>query len=106
MLSKATELALKSQKTYLDNDEWLCFWHRLSDDQLNTQIFTVGHKPTDQLISFYFMDLSLAYKAADMPGVQKLLSEKFGAPDTSSCSDSVWQFLNDAKLEYTGKEYK
>lgn len=105
MLSKATPQALKSQKTYLDDSEWLCFWHRLSGDELKEQIYTVGHKPTDQLISFTFKDLSGAYKLEDMDGVKKLIAEKFGVSEVTPSAECAFNFLNDAKLEYTGKEY-
>ena len=97
-LSKASELALKANKVYLDNSEWLCYWHALSGDELKTQIFTVADKTADKLISYTFSDLSGLYKAYGEAGVK----EKIGSDDLVPY---VLKFFNDAKIEYTGKPF-
>lgn len=97
-LSKASELALKANKVYLDNSEWLCFWHKLSGDELKSQIFTVANKHQDKLVSYTFSQLSGVYKAFEEEGIKKLLGTDLLVP-------YALQFLDDAKIEYTGKPF-
>ncbi len=96
--SQATELALKANKVYVDNSEWMCYWHRLSGDELKNQIFTVANKHQDQLTSYTFSQLSAAYKAFEENGVKQILGSETLVPYAT-------KFLNDAKIEYTGKPF-
>ena len=104
MYSTINKEALKSRKTYTNNDVWHCYWHGLSGDDLKTQIFTVAHKPTDQMLSFCFSDLSSPYKLNEEQGVLKHLEEKFNV-DVDEIVPFALQFLNDAKIEYMGRPY-
>ena len=98
-LSKTSELALKANKVYLDNSEWLCYWHALSGDELKAQVFTVADKSADKLVSYTFSQLSSAYKAFEEEGVKEILNTELLVP-------YALQFLDDAKIEYTGKPFK
>lgn len=104
MLSKATKLALKANKVYIDNSEWYCYWHALSGDELKTQIFTVGHKLIDKIVSYPFYELSSAYKEHEEQGIENRLKKDFDA-ETKSLVPYVLEFLNDAKIEYTNKPF-
>jgi len=104
MYSKATLLSLKSAKTYLDTNKWLCFYHALSGDELKTQIFTVANKETDKMISYYYQDLSAKYKEFEEQGIKNHLKKDFEI-DADDCLPCVINFLNDAKIEYTNKPY-
>ena len=104
MLSKASQLALKANKTYLNNDEWLVYYHALSGDELKSQILSIGHKPTDNLISFSFSNLSSPYKENEEQGIANKLQKDFEVK-TDELVPYVLEFLNDAKIEYTGKPF-
>jgi hypothetical protein len=104
MFSKATELALKAQKVYLDNENWRCYWHGLSGDELKTQIFTVANKQTDKMISYAFSDISAKYKESEVLGLNELLVKDFEVK-VDECLPCTIEFLNDAKIEYTGSPY-
>lgn len=104
MLSKASKLALKANKVYSDNTEWLVYYHALSGDELKTQILTIGHKPTDKIISYPFSELSGEYKKYEIDGLKNRLQKDFN-DDPSYLIQHVLQFLNDAKIEYTGKPF-
>jgi hypothetical protein len=104
MLSKATELALKSKTKYLDNDKWLVYYHALSGDELKNQILSIGHKPTDKLVSFSFLDLSNPYKENEEQGIANKLQKDFKV-ETDELVFYVLEFLNEAKIEYTGKPF-
>lgn len=104
MYSTINKQALKAIKTYVDNDVWHCYWHALSGDELKTQIFTVAHKPSDQMISFYFSDLSSPYKLNGEQGVLDHLKQQFNV-DADEIVPFALQFLNDAQIEYLGKPF-
>jgi hypothetical protein len=97
-LSKASELALKANKVYVDNSELMCYWHKLSADELKSQIFTIANKQEDKLISYTFSQLSSAYKAFEEEGIKEILGSETLVP-------YAIEFLNDAKIEYTGKPF-
>lgn len=97
-LSKASDLSLKANKIYLDNSEWLCFWHKLSGDELKSQIFTIANKHQDKLVSYTFSQLSSVYKAFEEQGLKEILSAELLVP-------YALQFLDDAKIQYTGKPF-
>jgi len=104
MYSKASKAALKSNKTYVNDDVWHCYWHALSGDELKTQIFTAAHKPSDQILSFSFSDLATPYKVNEEQGIKDYLKDKFKV-DADELVPCVLQFLNDAKIEYTGRPF-
>jgi hypothetical protein len=104
MFSKASNLALKAAKVYLDNEKWVCYYHALSGDELKTQIFTVANKETDKIISYYFQDLSAKYREYEEIGIKAKLQQDFET-EANECLPCIIEFLNDAKIEYTGKLY-
>lgn len=104
MYSTINKEALKSKKTYTNNDVWHCYWHGLSGDELKTQVFTVAHKPSDQMLSFDFTDLSSPYKFNEAQGVLEHLEEKFNV-EVNEIVPFALQFLNDARIEYLGKPF-
>lgn len=104
MYSTVNKEALKSIKTYVNNDDWHCFWHGLSGDELKTQIFTVAHKPSDQMISFTFSDFSGGYKLNEEEGIRDVLSKQLKV-ETFELVPYVLEFLNDSKIEYTGRPF-
>lgn len=104
MYSTINKQALKAIKTYVNNDVWHCYWHALSGDELKAQIFTVVHKPSDQMLSFCFSDLSSPYKLNEEQGIKDYLKEKFNV-DANEIVSCVLQFLNDAQIEYLGKPF-
>ena len=104
MFSKASSLALKAAKVYLNNEKWVCYYHALSGDELKTQIFTIANKKTDKMISYYFQDLSAKYKEFEEQGIKNKLKKDFEV-NADECLPCVIEFLNDAKIEYTNKPY-
>jgi hypothetical protein len=104
MLSTANQASLKSSKTYLDNNTWLCYYHALSGDELKNQILTIANKTTDQMISYSFKELSACYKINEVQGIADQLQYNF-AQDVSELLPYTIEFLNDAKIEYTGRPY-
>lgn len=105
MFSKATPLALKAKKVYLDDSEWYIYYHALSGEELKTQILSMAHKPTDMLLSYNFEEISTAHKVNDMDGVKEFLQAQFVGVDLTNLIPKVVDFLNDAKLEYTNRPY-
>lgn len=103
-LSKATPLALKAKTEYLNNDKWLAYYHALSGDDLPSQIFTIAHKTSDKMISYPFADLSDEYKKYEAEGIKNKLQKDL-SDDPSDLIPHVLQFLNDAKIEYTGRPF-
>lgn len=104
MYSKLNKEALKALKTYVNNDIWHCYWHGLSGDELVNQIFTIAHKPLDVVYSFSFTELSSLYKLDGAEKIGEYLHKVFGV-EVNVPVQHVLQFLNDAKLEYTGKSF-
>lgn len=104
MYSKASKLALKASKIYLDNENWVCYYHALSGEELKSQIFTVANKKTDKMISYSFSDLSIKYKEYEEQGIKNLLKNDFEI-EVDECLPCAFNFLNDAKIEYTNKPY-
>jgi hypothetical protein len=106
--SKATELALKAKKNYSSIDSnWHCYYHALSGDELKEQIMTIAHKPTDAMISFYFKDLTAPYKEREDQGLVEFVKQKYKVTDNEipECINCIKEFLDDAKIEYTGKPF-
>ena len=104
MFSKASTMALKATKVYLDNENWVCYYHALSGDELKTQIFTLANKTTDKMISYYFSDISSKYKMENINGIKNKFIKDFEV-NVDECLPCAIEFLNDAKIEYTGKSY-
>jgi hypothetical protein len=104
MYSKVNKEALKAVKNYINNDVWHCYWHGLSGDELKTQIFTVAHKPSDKMVSFSFYELSAGYKLNEEQGIKDVLNKEFKV-EADELVPYVLEFLNDAKIEYTGRPY-
>jgi hypothetical protein len=106
--SKSTELALKAKKVYSNIDSsWHCYYHALSGDELKEQILTIAHKPTDQMYSWAFKDLTLHYKMYEDQGLFNFIKEKYNVAENEiyECINYVKKFLDDAKIEYTGKPF-
>jgi hypothetical protein len=104
--SGLSEQALKSNKKYTEPEsDWVCYWHGLSGDDLVSQIITVAHKPTDSVYSFTFSEVSGFYKLGEIPEIQKNIEGIFNVENVQEAVDSVLQFLDDAKIEYTGKSF-
>jgi len=106
--SKATELALKAKKNYSSIDSnWHCYYHHLSGDELKEQIMTIAHKPTDQMNSWSFKDLSAPYKEKENIGLIEFIKQKYNPADNEipECINYIKEFLDDAKIEYTGKPF-
>jgi hypothetical protein len=103
------QLALKTEKVYSEeNSNWYCFYHKLSSDELKTQIMTFCYKPTDQMNSYYFSDLSAPYKMYEKEGIRNFIIEKFEGvteKDVDECIEYVLQFLNDARITYINKPF-
>ena len=104
MYSTVNKEALKATKNYINNGVWHCYWHALSGDELKTQIFTVAYKQSDQMISFTFTDLSAGYRLNEEQGIKDILNKKFKV-EADELVPYVLEFLNDAKIEYTGRPY-
>jgi len=106
--SKASKLALKAKKIYsaLDSN-WYCYYHALSGDELKSQILTLAHKPTDNIVSFQFQELSAPYKMYEDDGIKNLIKEKFKVIDEEvyECIHYIKEFFDDAKIEYTGRPF-
>jgi len=104
------DLKYKSQKTYSPIDSnWNCFWHKLSGDELKQQIISLFYKPTNQENSWSFDDVSVPYKMYDDDGLSMWLKEKYGdlpENDITECVEYIFEFLDDAKIEYTGKPFR
>jgi hypothetical protein len=106
--SKASELALKSKKVYSSVDSpWHCYYHHLSGDELKEQILTIAHKPTDQMNSWSFKDLTSPYKMYEDQGLVNFVKEKYKATEEEifECVNCIKEFLDDAKIEYTGQPF-
>jgi len=106
--SKATELALKAKKVYSSVDSpWHCYYHALSGDELKEQILTIAYKPTDQMNSWAFKDLTAPYKMYEDEGLVNFIKEKYNVSDEEipECVNCIKEFLDDAKIEYTGKPF-
>jgi hypothetical protein len=106
--SKATELALKAKKVYSTiGSSWHCYYHALSGDELKEQIITIVYKPKDQMNSWSFKDLSNTYKMYEDQGLVNFIKEKYKVLDEElpECVNSIKEFLDDAKIEYTGKPF-
>jgi hypothetical protein len=104
MYSKLNKEALKSIKTYVNDDVWHCYWHGLSGDELVNQIFTVAHKPSDVVYSLNFTELSSLYKLDGAEKINEFLHKVFDV-GVEVPVQHVLQFLNDAKIEYTNKPF-
>lgn len=104
MFSKASALVLKASKVYLDNEHWKCYYHALSGDELKSQILTVANKVTDKMISYPFSELSAKYREYEEQGIKAQIEKDFNV-DANECVPCVIEFLNDAKIEYTGRPY-
>ena len=108
MYSKATELALKAKKVYSSIDSnWHCYYHALSGDELKEQIMTIAYKPKDVIYSFYFKDLTAPYKIYEDQGLFNFIKEKYNVAENEiyECINYIKEFLDDAKIEYTGKPF-
>jgi len=106
--SKASKLALKAKKVYSSIDSpWHCYYHALSGDELKEQIMTIAHKPTDAMMSFSFKDLTSSYKMYEDQGLVNFVKEKYKVSDEEipECVNCIKEFLDDAKIEYTGKPF-
>ena len=106
--SKATELALKAKKVYSSIDSpWHCYYHALSGDELKEQILTIVHKPTDAMMSFAYKDLTAPYKMYEDQGLFNFIKEKYNVAEQEvfECVNCIKEFLDDAKIEYTGKPF-
>jgi hypothetical protein len=106
--SKATELALKAKKNYSSIDSnWHCYYHALSGDELKEQIMTIAHKPTDAMMSFAYKDLTVPYKMYEDQGLVNFIKEKYNVTENEiyECINYIKQFLDDAKIEYTGRPF-
>jgi hypothetical protein len=106
--SKTTELALKAKKVYSSIDSnWYCYYHALSGDELKEQILTIAYKPSDDLWSFSFKDLSSIYKEKDIQGLIEFIKTQYKVQENEvfECLNCIKDFLNDAKIEYTNKPY-
>jgi len=106
--SKATELALKAKKNYSSIDSnWHCYYHALSGDELKEQILTIAYKPKDVIYSFYFKDLTAPYKMYEDQGLVDFVRHNYKATDNEipECINCIKEFLDDAKIEYTGKPF-
>jgi hypothetical protein len=106
--SKATELALKAKKNYSSIDSnWHCYYHALSGDELKEQILTIAYKPTDAMISFAYKDLTAPYKMYEDEGLFNFIKEKYNVAENEiyECINYIKEFLDDAKIEYTGKPF-
>jgi len=106
--SKATKLALKAKKVYSSIDSpWHCYYHALSGDELKEQIMTIAHKPTDAMMSFAYKDLTAPYKMYEDQGLVDFVKQKYKATDNEifECINCIKEFLDDAKIEYTGRPF-
>jgi len=106
--SKASELALKAKKIYSSIDSsWHCYYHALSGDELKEQILTIAYKPTDAMMSFAYKDLTAPYKMYEDQGLVNFVKEKYNVSDEEiyECVNCIKEFLDDAKIEYTGKPF-
>lgn len=107
---KASGLALKAKKQYStwDHSNWHCYYHALSGDELKTQIISIFYKPTEDERSWSFSDVSSAYKMNEEQGLKDWIVGKYGEmpeSDLNECVGYIIQFLNDAKIEYTGRPF-
>lgn len=105
---KINKLALKAIKIYSnENSNWHAYYHFLSGDELKNQVFTVAHKPLNWILSYNYTELSSAYKMYENQGIFELIKNDFNVSDKDlfECCDYAKQFLNDAKIEYTGKPF-
>lgn len=108
---KLNELALKAKTQYStwDNSNWHCYYHALSGDELNTQIISIFFKPTGDERSWTFGDVSTPYKINESDGIIKWIKETYGEKvtdaDAKELTEYIIQFLNEAKIEYTGKPF-
>lgn len=104
------DLKYKAKVKYsTETSNWNCFYHALSGDELKSQIMSIFYKPTNQENSWSFSDLSAPYKMYDEQGILewiKLNYKNISDNDLNECLIYILQFLNDAKLEYTGKPFK
>lgn len=107
---KTTGLGLKAKKQYStwDTSNWHCYYHALSGDELKAQIMSIFYKPTGDERSWPFVDLSAPYKMNEEDGVRKWIVDTYGdtpQEDIEECLGYIIQFLNDAKIEYTGRPF-
>ena len=106
---KTAGLGLKAKVQYStwDNSNWHCYYHALSGDELKTQIMSIFYKPTGDEKSWGFSDLSAPYKANEEDGLREWIAKTYNASieDVEECLGYIIQFLNDAKVEYTGKPF-
>jgi len=105
---KASELALKAKKVYSSIDSpWHCYYHALSGDELKEQIMTIAHKPTDAMMSFAYKDLTAPYKMYEDQGLVEFVRHNYKVTDNEipECINCIKEFLDDAKIEYTGKPF-
>jgi hypothetical protein len=79
----------------------------LSGDDLSTQIITIAYKPTDAMWSFTYKELGSIYKEKDDFGLVDLITKKYQTKDDElyECINCIKEFLNDAKIEYTGRPF-
>ena len=106
--SKATPLALKAKKVYSSIDSnWHCYYHALSGDELKEQILTIAHKPTDAMYSFTFKELSAPYKENEDQGLIEFFNKNYqvSQEETFELLTYIKEFLDDAKIEYTGRPF-
>lgn len=106
--SKTSKLALKAKKVYSSIDSnWHCYYHHLSGDELKEQIITIAYKPTDQMNSWAFKDLTAPYKMYEEQGLFNFIKEKYNVAEDEiyECINYIKEFFDDAKIEYTGKPF-
>jgi hypothetical protein len=99
--------ANKRYSTY-DNSSWHCFWHRLSGDELRSQIISIFYKQKKEN-SWAYDEVSAPYKHNEEDGLKVWLSENY--PDASDeelneCMNYILEFLDDARIEYVGKPFR
>jgi hypothetical protein len=98
--------ALKAKKKYTTAEtNWVCYWHLLSGGELKLQIITVAYKPKDMVYSFNYPELADFYKLDEVQGIKKQLEKVFDVNDVDEPAKAIIQFLDDAKIEYSGKTF-
>jgi hypothetical protein len=105
------KMPLKAAKQYStwETSNWYCFYNRLSGDELKTQILSLFYRPTGNVKSWCFSDLSSSYKENEELGVAQWINSKYGdmpQEDIQECVEYICQFLDDAKIEYTGRPFR
>lgn len=103
-------LRTKANKRYLtyDNSIWHIFWHKLSGEDLKSQIVSIFYNKEKES-SWSYEEVSAPYKMYEEEGLKSWLSSvypKATEEELNECIEHILEFLDDAKIEYTGKPFR